>query len=86
MKIALHIERLVLDGLPVTSPEGARVRAAVERELAAMLANGLTPELRHGGALPRLGAPDITLGPRERPDAIGRHIARSLHAGIGSEP
>jgi hypothetical protein len=81
MKIALHIELLVLDGLPVTSLEGARVRAAVERELAGLLAAQSPGQLR-GGAVPRVSAPDITIGARERPDAIGRHIARSVHAGM----
>ena len=84
MKIEVHIERLVLDGLPVTSAESARVRAAVTAELSRMLAaGGLARELHGGGAVPRVAAPQFSFGPRERPDAIGRHIARSIHAGIG---
>jgi hypothetical protein len=84
MRIAVHIERLVLDGLPVTAAEGPRVRAAVEGELARMLAaGGLNRELATGGAVPRVAAPQISLGPRDRPDAIGRAVARSVHAGIG---
>jgi hypothetical protein len=84
MKIEVHIERLVLDGLPVTSAEGPRLRAAVEGELARMLAaGGLNRELSAGRALARISAPQISVGPRERPDAIGRAVARSVHAGIG---
>ncbi|MGK9169296.1 hypothetical protein KXR53_23480 [Inquilinus limosus] len=83
MRIELHIERLVLDGLPVTAAEGPRVRAAVEAELARLLAaGGLGRDLAAGGALPRLSAPPIHLGRGERPDAIGRAVARSVHAGI----
>jgi hypothetical protein len=85
MKIELHIERLVLDDLPVTSAEGPRVRAAVESELARLLAAGsVIRELISGGAVPRVDAPRISIGPRERPDAIGRAVARSVHAGIGN--
>jgi hypothetical protein len=84
MKIEVHIERLVLDGLPVTTAEGPSVRAAVESELARMLAaGGLNRELGAGRALARISAPQISVGPRERPDAIGRAVARSVHAGIG---
>ena len=84
MKIEVHIERLVLDGLPVTAAEGPRVRAAVEGELARMLAAGsVSRELISGGAVPRVDAPGMSIGPRERPDAIGRAVARSVHAGIG---
>ena len=84
MRIEVHIQRLVLEGLPVSSAEGARVRAAVANELARMLAlGGLAHQLRGGGAVPRVAAPHFDLALRERPDAIGRHIARSVHAGIG---
>jgi hypothetical protein len=84
MRIELHIERLVLDGLPATDAEGARLRAAVEGELARLLATGgLARELAAGGAVPHLPAPQIGIGPGDRPDALGRAVARSLHAGIG---
>lgn len=84
MKIAVHIERLVLDGLAVTPAQGAQVRAAVERELARMLAaGGVADGLRGGGAVPQVPAPSFTLSPNARPDAIGRHVARSVHASIG---
>ena len=37
MRINVHIERLILDGLPVTSLQGPEVGAAVETELARLL-------------------------------------------------
>jgi hypothetical protein len=83
MRIDVHIERLVLDGLPVTSADGPRVRAAVEAELARLLAaGGLGRELVAGAAMARAPAPQISIGQGERPDAIGRAVARSVHAGI----
>ena len=84
MRITVQIERLVLDGLPVTTADGPRVRTAVETELGRLFAaGGLNRELASGGAVPRVNAPQISLGPRERPDAIGRAVARSVHARIG---
>jgi hypothetical protein len=84
MRIEVHIERLVLDGVPVTTADGPHVRAAVEGELARLLAgSGVSRELATGGALPRVAASQVSFGPRERPDAIGRAVARSVHAGIG---
>ncbi|MDE3011019.1 MAG: hypothetical protein KGI67_09040 [Pseudomonadota bacterium] len=37
MKVALHIERIVLDGLPVTAAQLPALRAELERELTALL-------------------------------------------------
>jgi hypothetical protein len=84
MRIEVHIERLVLEGLPVTTAEGPRVRAALEGELARLLAgSGVSRELAGGGAMPRVDAPRIRLGSRERPVSIGRAVAWSIHARIG---
>lgn len=84
MNVNLHIERLILDGLPVSSSQGPAVRAALERELGRALAQSALPtQWSTGGAVPRLPAQQFNLAPGERPDAIGRHIARSLHRGIG---
>jgi|EndMetStandDraft_8_1072994.scaffolds.fasta_scaffold44941_4 hypothetical protein len=84
MRIDLHIERLVLDGLTVTAADSPRVRAAVEAELARLLAaGGVNREFAAGGAMPRLNAPQVTLAARPRPDAIGRAIAQSVNASLG---
>lgn len=84
MRIRLHIERLVLDGLPSAGADRALLRAAVAGELARLLAaGGLDRDLAAGGAVARLSAPPIRFGRGERPDAIGRAVARSVHAGIG---
>ena len=50
MKITLHIERVVLDGMPLEHPR--TLRKAIERELAGRLREGgLSPEFRAGGAV-----------------------------------
>lgn len=84
MRIDVHIERLVLEGLPITAAEGPRVRAAVEHELARLFATGgLNSEFAAGGARARIDAPQLTLAPRAQPENIGRAVARSIHTGLG---
>ena len=83
MSIKLHIERLVLDGLPVTRSQGPMVQAAVESELARLLAEGgLAQELATGGAVPSVRADTICSAERS-PARIGRQIAGAVYGGIG---
>jgi hypothetical protein len=85
MKIDLHIERLILDGLPVSSLQGARLRAAIEKELARLLsAHGLSDELRGGIALPRVRAGAMRFGKDQPPARLGQSIARAVYEGIGN--
>jgi hypothetical protein len=83
MSIKLHIERLVLDGLPVTRSQGPLVKAAVETELARLMAEGgLAQELASGGAVPSVRADGInSVG--GSPARIGRQIAKAVYGGIG---
>jgi hypothetical protein len=83
MKINLHIERIVLDGLPVTPAEQARVRASIESELKRLLiADRSATNLQSGGAVPRITAPSLRFTTTDLPDALGRGIARSIHGGL----
>jgi hypothetical protein len=83
MKIAIHIERLVLDGLPVTAAQGVRVRKMVERELARLVTAGGLPGVGQGGAVAKADAGTIPLRPRDTADAIGKRIAQAAYRGIG---
>jgi hypothetical protein len=86
MKVNVHIERLVLDGLPITSAQGPRVRHAVERELTRLLGvGGLSGELRAGGAVPSVRAGGFEVARENHPTGIGRQIARAVYGGIGSK-
>lgn len=83
MKIELHIERLVLDGLPIEHSDRLLVMAAVERELAQLLtAGGLTGGLLTGGAMPRLSAGEIRLGAESTAAQVGQQIAQAVYRGI----
>ncbi len=86
MNINLHIERLVLDGLPITRSQGPLVQAAVEEELARLIAaDGLHAGLLEGGARPYAAAHPIELASDMTPAHLGQHIARSVYGGIGQE-
>ena len=85
MNINVHIERLILDGLPVARHEGPLVQAAVEAELARLLvADGLAPTLKSvGGATPSVNAPGIQFTSNSSPAELGQKIARAVYGGIG---
>jgi hypothetical protein len=85
MNIRLQIERLVLEGLPVTSAQGPLVKSAIEAELTRLLtARGLSQELRAGGAVPRVSATAFQVSSPNAPATIGRQIAHSVYGGIGT--
>ena len=87
MKIHVHIERLILDGLPIGPDGGARVQAAVEAELARLLTEGsIVHAWPAGGAVPAVPAAPIQLSASARPAEIGGQIAASVYGGIGGKP
>jgi hypothetical protein len=84
MKLQVHIDRLVLEGLPVTSLHGPMIQQAVEKELARLLeTHGLSDEFRSGGAVPRVAAGTVQFANDQRPAGLGQGIARAVHQGIG---
>ncbi len=83
--IHLHIERLILDGLPIERSQGPHVQAAVEAELSRLLTeNGLAPNLQTGGAMPNVHANAIQLTASSSPAQVGTQIAQSVYGGIGN--
>jgi hypothetical protein len=74
--IELHIEKLVLDGL---SADGASVAAAVERELAQLLADGLPAHFQSGGAHATMQGGSFKIGGRPSANAIGAAVAFAIH-------
>ena len=83
MNINLHIERLVLNGLPVTHSQGLLVRQAVEAELSRLLSTGeLSPSLLQESAVPNLQASNINWHTASHPTQLGQQIAQSIYGGI----
>lgn len=81
--LTLRIDRLILDGLHLQPGEEHRLRAAVEVELAHLLAEGGLPAVWHtGGAVPALAASG-QVSSSSGPAGLGRHIAQSVYASLG---
>ena len=84
MNINLHIDRLVLDGLPIDHYQGPLIKAAVEAELTRLLtANGLANSLMAVGAMPSAPVPGIQLAKDSNPARLGQQIGRAIYGGIG---
>lgn len=84
MKVLLHIERLVLDGLDLPHGHPARLRSALEGELARLMR---VPQRRplEGGAMPQLRMSDVATRRGDSPEAIGKRVARAVHRGLGAQ-
>jgi len=84
MNIVVHIERLILDGVPIGPGQGALVQAAVESELSRLLTEGgLASNLQSGGAFASVRANSIPLAAGDRPTRFGQQIAQAVYGGIG---
>ena len=89
MTIALHIERLILDGLPLNSAQAAQVEAAVIAQLRAQLhaqfeaqrvSNNAT--LSHGETHFVVRSNPIRIGLGSSPPTIGAQIGKAIHGSI----
>ncbi|HYX53126.1 MAG TPA: hypothetical protein VE783_06725 [Candidatus Limnocylindrales bacterium] len=86
MKLYLHIDRLVLDGIPLERTQRGRVRAAVEQELARLLkSGGLARDLRSGSAVPAVQGRNMHLQKGRQYTDLGRQIAGAVYSGIGNK-
>jgi hypothetical protein len=85
MNINVSIERLVLEGLPISHAQGPLIGAAVETELARLLATGgLEMGLQSGGAWPSMPVSVVQLT-ASKPTQLGQQIAQAVYGGIGHE-
>ena len=84
MKVNLHIERLIIDGLTLEGYQGPAVKASVEAELSRLMERrGISHELITAGAVPSVSAENIQAGGEANPASLGKQIARSVYGGIG---
>jgi hypothetical protein len=84
--ITLHIDRLVLDGLPLTAAQAARLQPALERELARLIAgSGDAGAWDPGAAAPAtaVAAPTVRWD-ATRPHQLGRALAHGVLASLNS--
>jgi len=83
--VELHIERLILDGVPIGSGDAAIVQSVVEAELARLIsAEGLSSSVLSGGAHSVLRGSTVRASAATGPREWGTQIARAVHSGLGS--
>ena len=84
MNINVHIDRLILDGISISHYQRPLLQAAVEGELARLLAaDGLATGLLAGGAMLHVPAGAIQLTGESDPANLGQQIAQAVYGGIG---
>ena len=81
MRINLHIERLILDGVPLDARNRALLQAAVQEELVRLLTEG-DASWQYGGAVPSVRADAIRITPQNTPAQLGAEIAGSIYGSI----
>jgi hypothetical protein len=86
MNINFHIERLVLDGLPLERRHGPYLQAAVERELTRLLTDrSSTAPLPTSRTLASVKGGSIQLTERADAAGLGKQIAAAVYGGLGGE-
>jgi hypothetical protein len=84
MNITVHIERLVLDGVPVAPADRPVLQAALESELGRLLRTGRLPADLSSAAVPGVAGGDVRLAASDTAARTGRRIAGSVHAGLAA--
>jgi hypothetical protein len=80
LKIRLHIDRLILDGLPLASHQGPLLKSAMETELARLLARGgVSPALQSAGAVSQMPAGTMQVNRESGPTVLGKQLARVVY-------
>jgi hypothetical protein len=82
MRIELHIDRVILDGLSFSPHQAEAIRAALESELSQRWQE--SPPKLFSGATPTLATPSLSVEQNPSPDQFGRDLAGALHGGLSS--
>ncbi|MBZ5506424.1 MAG: hypothetical protein LAO78_13270 [Acidobacteriia bacterium] len=80
--VSLHIDRLVIDGLPLKAGQAAQLQASVQRELTRILQRDGMGWASQSGAVPTLSAPNIQMSGPLLPVEMGRQIAHSVYQSL----
>ncbi len=87
MNVQLHIERLILDDLPIRGSQRALVQGAVEQELSRLIElNGVGQDTMTGGARPSVPQAVMHMAEGMTPVQLGQQIAQAVYQGIGTSP
>lgn len=79
--IEVQIDELVLDGF--VGLDGAQIGAAVQQELARLLAEGeVSTFLMQSGAIAQMDGGALTVHPGANAEGLGAQIARAVYGGL----
>ncbi len=81
MNIELHIDRLVLEGLPLDWKEASRVQVAVQETLTRLFSERGMSE-RSSGVYESRMAPPVAFDANSSSRALGRQIAHAIHGSL----
>ncbi len=83
MKIHIHIERLVVDGLPAEAAAGGMLGAAVEARVSELLrVGGLPPALAVSKHVASVRAPPLRADPARGAAHLGASIGDAIHGAV----
>lgn len=86
MNVNLHIERLILDGIPLGAGQQPLLQGAIEAEITRLVDNGgLSSGLMRGGAIAAILGGTIQLSGESNPTNLGQGIARAVYGGLSNE-
>lgn len=81
--VHLRIDRLVVDGLPLSSQQGPAFQAALQAELAGLFTRrGLPSALDRSGALDRLDAGRVAFQARPNLFVAAAQVAQAVYRGL----
>ena len=84
MNIDLHIDELIVHGFPTT--DRAQIAAAVERELARLLAErGVPSGWAQGADVAQLDSGSFQVVQGAPADAVGAQVAQAIYGGLSHE-
>ena len=84
MKINLHIDRLVLDGISVEPHQRAELKIAVESELSRLLvSNGFSSGVQSSNNFRVASGGVISIENIREPSSLGHQIGNAVYRGIG---
>jgi hypothetical protein len=84
MNVSVHIEQLILDGVPVAHRLRPQLQAALEAELVRLIAaDGLSIDMHMSGVLARVSGGEIQIE-NDDPELLGKRIALAVYGGLGN--
>jgi hypothetical protein len=82
--VNIHIEHVVVDGLPLERRHAARFQAALEQQLAGLLSGDSAALTDQGGRVARIRGNPAVLDRGATPEAMAASVAHSLKGGLVS--